>query len=619
MRSSCKRGLLASNARAANFGLDVCTVSPTMAYARTQFWSRGFAVLLLLLAPTRVPAGIVFLSGDDADDAGHCTGNSCGGLYPAVFSFSVANSASPGTGILAIGVNGMQAGIALTSWNNPVNGGPGAAITIVTNPTAISTVAFTDFDVLYIPSVVEQTPGGLTQTQLDALNTRQADIVDFVNDSGGALIALTQAEMPNAYGWLPIPIQTVDQEHTNVCPTAALTGGLAPTATCANMSHSFYHTVFTGPPGFLGLQVLATSTDAPVGDVVLLGGADVQIGGQITLTPQSAINPTGTSHTLTATVLDLLPPNNPIANTLVTFNVLSGPNVGTTGTNTTNLSGIAMFTYNGLNVAGVDQIQASFVDSNGTQLSNVVTNEWVACLVNVDCNDNNPCTTDSCVNGVCVHAPIPGCCQSNADCDDGIYCNGIETCVNGMCQPGIPPNCDDGNGLTVDCCDEDTDTCIHTPVGGLSISRISIDAGDKTRPVGGGYRLIPNVAESVVSKDAVANTWVSNGQFRLRLGLLVAMPDCNGNGIHDAQDIECGLADCNANGIPDSCEVAVGGDCNGNEIPDSCEPRLTIIAFIDVLIGTDNSPVNQCLADQNGDGSADGLDVQPYVRRLVGG
>jgi hypothetical protein len=50
-------------------------------------------------------------------------------------------------------------------------------------------------------------------------------------------------------------------------------------------------------------------------------------------------------------------------------------------------------------------------------------------------------------------------CQNNADCDDGLFCNGIETCIDEHCQSGIPV-CSDGifcNGLEV--CDESTDSC----------------------------------------------------------------------------------------------------------------------------------------------------------------
>ena len=55
-------------------------------------------------------------------------------------------------------------------------------------------------------------------------------------------------------------------------------------------------------------------------------------------------------------------------------------------------------------------------------------------------------------------------CSSDAECDDGLYCNGAETCVGDACQDGTAPTCeDDGlfcNGSEV--CDEGTDGCGHT-------------------------------------------------------------------------------------------------------------------------------------------------------------
>ncbi|UCG34061.1 MAG: hypothetical protein JSU68_05380, partial [Phycisphaerales bacterium] len=49
------------------------------------------------------------------------------------------------------------------------------------------------------------------------------------------------------------------------------------------------------------------------------------------------------------------------------------------------------------------------------------------------------------------------------DCDDGLWCNGMETCVAGTCQPGTPPDCSDGLECTVDSCDEENDLCVNTP------------------------------------------------------------------------------------------------------------------------------------------------------------
>jgi subtilisin family serine protease len=82
---------------------------------------------------------------------------------------------------------------------------------------------------------------------------------------------------------------------------------------------------------------------------------------------------------------------------------------------------------------------------------------------------------------VVVTGDLPPC-GNDADCDDGVFCNGAETCDGSSCQPGADPcpgqvcdeaaelcldcltdaDCDDGVGCTLDTCDEDTTTCVHT-------------------------------------------------------------------------------------------------------------------------------------------------------------
>lgn len=46
-------------------------------------------------------------------------------------------------------------------------------------------------------------------------------------------------------------------------------------------------------------------------------------------------------------------------------------------------------------------------------------------------------------------------CESDADCDDGLYCNGPETCVLGECENAIPP-CDEDVA-----CHEGEDRCLN--------------------------------------------------------------------------------------------------------------------------------------------------------------
>ncbi|MFH1111982.1 MAG: S8 family peptidase [Patescibacteria group bacterium] len=55
-------------------------------------------------------------------------------------------------------------------------------------------------------------------------------------------------------------------------------------------------------------------------------------------------------------------------------------------------------------------------------------------------------------------------CTSDAQCDDGLYCNGTETCVAGVCKAGTPVDCSALNGQCNDgVCNETTSNCIAKP------------------------------------------------------------------------------------------------------------------------------------------------------------
>lgn len=232
---------------------------------------------------TASAAGFVVVSGDDADDSGHCSyypsaANSCGGLYPALFSRAIATS-STGTGnpspsILVIGANGSNATIAVNNWNNPANGGPGAVLTFANSTSLIASANFASYSAIYIPSASTHTSGGITTTQLAALNARAADIATYVNVQGGSLLALTEANISGGWGWLPVPLTTFNLSFDRAAPTPDLTA-LSPSTTATNLSHCCFHNVFTGPAGYSGLDVLAIATNAPSpynGMPVMLGG-----------------------------------------------------------------------------------------------------------------------------------------------------------------------------------------------------------------------------------------------------------------------------------------------------------------------------------------------------------
>lgn len=54
-------------------------------------------------------------------------------------------------------------------------------------------------------------------------------------------------------------------------------------------------------------------------------------------------------------------------------------------------------------------------------------------------------------------------CTEDGECDDGSFCNGVETCVDGSCAGGTAPDCSDAVDCTVDSCDDTEGACVHAP------------------------------------------------------------------------------------------------------------------------------------------------------------
>lgn len=78
----------------------------------------------------------------------------------------------------------------------------------------------------------------------------------------------------------------------------------------------------------------------------------------------------------------------------------------------------------------------------------------------VNCNDGIFCTLDSCNENLdsCVHVPL------NSRCNNWTFCDGEEWCDAQLgCREGTPPDCDDGDDCTVDSCDPALDECVSTP------------------------------------------------------------------------------------------------------------------------------------------------------------
>ena len=116
----------------------------------------------------------------------------------------------------------------------------------------------------------------------------------------------------------------------------------------------------------------------------VINGTAAIVGEGILLTPTTATNPVNTSHTVTALVQD--DDGNPIAGRNVDFEILSGPNAGLTGSEVTDGSGNAKFTWSST-TAGTDVVVARFLDSQQVlRTSNEASKTWEDGVTNLACS-----------------------------------------------------------------------------------------------------------------------------------------------------------------------------------------------------------------------------------------
>jgi hypothetical protein len=107
-----------------------------------------------------------------------------------------------------------------------------------------------------------------------------------------------------------------------------------------------------------------------------------------------------------------------------------------------------------------DAVDAVVGDTADVALPDTVTADGVGTCVPADCNDQNPCTTDTCdAAGVCQHV------NNTVACDDGDMCTTNDACSAGKCVGGGAANCDDGSPCTTDSCEKATG-CVHTAFEG---------------------------------------------------------------------------------------------------------------------------------------------------------
>lgn len=225
------------------------------------------AVTVAALAFTSAAhAGKIYISGQDSDDSGHVSV----AFGAQLLSFINTGNTNGGTNILILGGNTSGTSrSSINAWNIG-----GITLTHADDATAIGAANLSAFAGILIPSSANQTGGGITQLELDAINLRSADIATFVN-GGGNLLAFTEAGLLGAFGWFPLGALTItNSSYGAVAQTPALAAA-GFSATNSELAGDLFHNVFTGPAGFFGLSVLATNDvagSATFGQAAILGG-----------------------------------------------------------------------------------------------------------------------------------------------------------------------------------------------------------------------------------------------------------------------------------------------------------------------------------------------------------
>jgi len=217
------------------------------------------------------------------------------------------------------------------------------------------------------------------------------------------------------------------------------------------------------------------ASDGSVGSPYILGRGDQLAVRGLSVAPVSARAPVGTVHSVTVQ-LRATDTGAPVADEPIVVKVTAGPNLGAVGicapsSCRTDSGGNVSFSYTGSGGLGEDSIIA-FHDINGDSTpeagegTGVAAVQWVLCgdgIVQPDEQCDPAAATSSCpANLACLRTCVCGC-LSDANCDDGNACNGVETCNTNtnQCQAGTPIVCDNGNLCDgVETCDPSTGSCL---------------------------------------------------------------------------------------------------------------------------------------------------------------
>ena len=217
------------------------------------------------------------------------------------------------------------------------------------------------------------------------------------------------------------------------------------------------------------------------------------------------------------------------------------------------------------------------------------------CLTDIDCNDQDVCTADSCVNNVCVNNDIQDCCYADNDCNnlDRDYCDGNIVkhdegkCINYQCQAETDAvqDCDQNNGVMNECgliewsCSEELNTvdCVVTniePTDDFCADSCDGDARNDGNCNSTTYRCSYITEDcNILDRDYCDGTEIKHGDYTCNIGACVLdsttiLQDCDDSLACNGQET-CSNANCVQGTAVDCSNNNLGGIAACDNNPDN--------------------------------------------------
>jgi len=175
-----------------------------------------------------------------------------------------------------------------------------------------------------------------------------------------------------------------------------------------------------------------------------------------------------------------------------------------------------------------------------------------------------------------------GCCYSDEECDDELFCNGEESCVNLNCQLGPGDPCAQQPYF---CCDAVTNECIEQD------PYVDYDCDGETDDGDNCYKC-PNGADLGTCVKEIGGIVCST------------VVNCTMGGCRSGKTCQMEQGDCNDNGIGDVCECYADVNCDGYVQFNDLKMIKQEYNRLDCSLG------DPCYADFNGDGYVEFNDLK---------